>query len=74
MTRTTYSCIQAGITCLPGTLKNDDGQAVTTCCKTNNCNTGIAKDTNTLWCNLKKKVTQSLGEQSCPPGGSCAVN
>ena len=30
-------------------------------------------DSNTLWCNFGQKGAQSLGAQSCPSGGSCAV-
>ena len=72
---TDYSCLPTGISFSPGTLKIGNYQsAVTNCCSTNNCNTGIATDTNTLWCNIGQKGTQSLGEQSCPSGGSCAVN
>ena len=76
MPSTTYACIPAGTSCSPGTQKLGNYQSlVTTCCSTNNCNTGTATtDSNTLWCNFGRKGTQSLGAQSCPSGGSCAVD
>jgi len=57
-----YSCAEF---CTPGTLIIGV-TTVTSCCSTNNCNTGKATpDTNKLWCNYGEKGWSSLGKQSC---------
>jgi len=74
-------CIQKGDLCYAGTIQAKGcvikERAITSCCATNNCNSGEAsKDTNKLWCNFGTNIGQKgfpIYAQSCPAKGSCAV-
>ena len=77
LTINTYSCYNSKLNPLPAGTKiaGSLGTSITNFCSTDNCNTGTATDTATLWCNLGVNGGPFSGlsglKQSCT--GSCGV-
>ena len=75
LTISTYSCYNSKLNPLPaGTIiAGSLGTSITNFCSTDNCNTGKATDTATLWCNLGVNggPFNGLFKQSCT--GQCGV-